>query len=203
MLSVLKNEWKETLLILGFYLLVAASSIVNLGVLGQVGFIVMLAVSSIYSPRTASIVLLAFFYLPVGGLHIPNIFIVATIVVAVLNFRYIRKNFGNKITMWILKLYSGFFLFRLLSIVSVDNMPKYWQYILVSFSVLVHIVVFSCLINEKKDINESTPKSSTKVSFSCLIGSLSRVVRLNGNETKFFVSNGKALYTNSYELLYS
>lgn len=153
MLSVLKNEWKETLLILGFYLLVAASSIVNLGVLGQVGFIVMLAVSSIYSPRTASIVLLAFFYLPVGGLHIPNIFIVATIVVAVLNFRYIRKNFGNKITMWILKLYSGFFLFRLLSIVSVDNMPKYWQYILVSFSVLVHIVVFSCLINEKKDIN--------------------------------------------------
>lgn len=153
MISVLKNEWKETLLILGFYLLVAASSIVNLGVLGQVGFIVMLAVSSLYSPRTAAIVLLAFFYLPVGGLHIPNIFIVATIFVAVLNFRSIRKNFENKITIWILKLYSGFFLFRLLSIVSVDNLPKYWQYILVSFSVLVHIIVFSCLINGKKDIN--------------------------------------------------
>lgn len=153
MISVLKNEWKETLLILGFYLLVAASSIVNLGVLGQVGFIVMLAVSSLYSPRTAAIVLLAFFYLPVGGLHIPNIFIVATIFVAVLNFRSIRKNFENKITIWILKLYSGFFLFRLLSIVSVDNLPKYWQYILVSFSVLVHIIIFSCLINGKKDIN--------------------------------------------------
>lgn len=153
MISVLKNEWKETLLILGFYLLVAASSIVNLGVLGQVGFIVMLAVSSLYSPRTAAIVLLAFFYLPVGGLHIPNIFIVATIFVAVLNFRSIRKNFENKITIWILKLYSGFFLFRMLSIVSVDNLPKYWQYILVSFSVLVHIIVFSCLINGKKDIN--------------------------------------------------
>lgn len=153
MISVLKNEWKETLLILGFYLLVAASSIVNLGVLGQVGFIVMLAVSSLYSPRTAAIVLLAFFYLPVGGLHIPNIFIVATIFVAVLNFRSIRKNFENKITIWILKLYSCFFLFRLLSIVSVDNLPKYWQYILVSFSVLVHIIVFSCLINGKKDIN--------------------------------------------------
>lgn len=153
MISVLKNEWKETLLILGFYLLVAASSIVNLGVLGQVGFIVMLAVSSLYSPRTAAIVLLAFFYLPVGGLHIPNIFIVATIFVAVLNFRSIRKNFENKMTIWILKLYSGFFLFRLLSIVSVDNLPKYWQYILVSFSVLVHIIVFSCLINGKKDIN--------------------------------------------------
>lgn len=153
MISVLKNEWKETLLILGFYLLVAASSIVNLGVLGQVGFIVMLAVSSLYSPRTAAIVLLAFFYLPVGGLHIPNIFIVATIFVAVLNFRSIRKNFENKITIWILKLYSGFFLFRMLSIVSVDNLPKYWQYILVSFSVLVHIIVFSCLINGKKNIN--------------------------------------------------
>ena len=153
MISVLKNEWKETLLILGFYLLVAASSIVNLGVLGQVGFIVMLAVSSLYSPRTAAIVLLAFFYLPGGGLHIPNIFIVATIFVAVLNFRSIRKNFENKMTIWILKLYSGFFLFRLLSIVSVDNLPKYWQYILVSFSVLVHIIVFSCLINGKKDIN--------------------------------------------------
>lgn len=153
MISVLKNEWKETLLILGFYLLVAASSIVNLGVLGQVGFIVMLAVSSLYSPRTAAIVLLAFFYLPVGGLHIPNIFIVATIFVAVLNFRSIRKNFENKMTIWILKLYSGFFLFRLLSIVSVDNLPKYWQYILVSFSVLVHIIIFSCLINGKKDIN--------------------------------------------------
>lgn len=153
MLFFLRKKWKEALLILCFYLLVAASSIVNLGVLGQVGFILMLIASSLYSPRTAAIVLLAFFYLPLDGIHIPNVFIIATIVVVMFNLRYIKRNFGNKITAWILKLYSCFFLFRLLSIVSADNMPKYWQYILVSFSVLVHIAVFSCLIREKKDIN--------------------------------------------------
>lgn len=149
---LLKTFGKEALLILCFYLLVAASSIVSLGVLGQIAFFIMLVICSNHSPRTAATVLLSFFYLPVAGLHIPNIFIVATFVVAMFNLRYIKRNYGDKITAWILKLYIGFFLFRLLSIVNAYNMPMFWQYILVSFSVLIHVIVFSCLIKEEKDI---------------------------------------------------
>lgn len=143
---------KESFLILCFYFLVSLSSIVDLGAFAPVCFLLLLVLCARKSTRTGAIVLLSMFYLPVAGLRIPNVFIFSTFIVALVNFHYVKHAFSNVITKWILGLYSLFLFIRFISIINVINLSYYWNYILISFSVFVHIVVFSCLIRRNNDV---------------------------------------------------
>lgn len=146
------NINKELIFIILFYGYVALSSLIDLGPLAAPGFIILLVACTISSPRMGFVALLAMFYLPMGGIKIPNIFIIATVVVGAINFLKNNKSLGFRLNREIVLLYSLFLLFRFISIVFVDNMDAFKSYFFVSFAVLIHIVVCSMLIKNREDI---------------------------------------------------
>lgn len=143
---------KEVILIVSLYCFVALTSIFNLGIIAPVGFIFLLTICAFTSPRTGFLALIVMFYLPMGGVRIPAVFIISTVIVGVVN---ILKNRGvnwyvaNKS---IIILYFIFLLLRLVSITFVGNQAAFKSYFMVSASVLIHIIVISFLVKSKEDI---------------------------------------------------
>lgn len=142
----------EIVFIILFYSLVALSSIINLGLVATIGSLFLITACSYISPRTGLAVLLSFFYLPTYQLGLPAPFIIATLVVAMVNYKYILKKSGFQINSRLIVLYVIFLLFRFVSILFVNNLDVFWSYFSTSFSVLIHLLVFSNLVNKKEDI---------------------------------------------------
>lgn len=143
---------KEVVLIVLFYCFVALTSIRDLGGWAAPGFLVLLTVCAIKSPRVGFLALISMFYLPMAGVKLPMVFIIATIVVGVINFAKTKGKGWYVINKDLITLYSLFLALRFVSIIFVNNKDNFQSYFFVSFSVLIHIIVISFLIKDKKDI---------------------------------------------------
>lgn len=148
----IKYDKMEVILILSYYCFVALSSIRDLGVLAAPGFILLLIGCALKSPRTGFLALIAMFYLPMGGVKLPVVFIIATAIVGFINILKQKGKEWYLINRKIILLYSAFLILRFVSIVFVDNTDYFQRYFFVSFSVLIHIIVLSFLIKDRNDI---------------------------------------------------
>lgn len=146
------NDNKETILVVLLYCFVAVSSLINLGFIAAPSFFVLLLACSLHKPRTGFVALVAIFYLPMAGLHIPNVFIIATIIVGVVNVFKIKGKNWLRINKDIVILYSLFLFFRFISVVFVPNINAFWNHFFISFTVLVHILIITFLIRDEGDV---------------------------------------------------
>lgn len=144
---------KETILLVTFYLFVSLTSIINIGFISVVGFLLLILACSWYKPRTGLLALLAMFYLPVYGLGVPYAFIMASAIALLCNIRrYGNCRFYYKINKSIIKLYIIFLLLRGVSILFVENTSAFGSYFFVSFSVLIQLLFVPVLISSKEDV---------------------------------------------------
>lgn len=143
---------KEVILIVLFYGFVALSSIINLGFLAAPGFLALLLSCALLSPRCGFLALVAMFYLPMGGVKLPMVFIIATAIVGFFNILKVKTKDWYIVNKNIIILYLWFLLFRFISILFVENKDAFSSYFFVSFSVFVHILVISFLIKDRDDI---------------------------------------------------
>lgn len=143
---------KEIIFIILFYSFVSLSSIMNLGLLTPVVSLLLISTCSYLNPRTGLVVLLSFFYLPTYQLGIPAPFIVATLIVALFNFKTITRKLGYTINKQLIVLYCVFLFLRFVSVGFVNNTETFWSYFFTSLSVLIHLLIISNLIKQKEDV---------------------------------------------------
>lgn len=148
----IKYDNTEIILILSYYCFVALSSIRDLGALATPGFLFLLVGCAVKSPRTGFLALISMFYLPMAGVKLPAVFIIATATVGLINILKQKGKNWYLINRKTILLYSGFIALRFVSIVFVDNADYFQRYFFVSFSVLIHIIVISFLIKDREDI---------------------------------------------------
>lgn len=141
----------ETLLLLFLYGWVSLASIINLGSIAPVVFLVLMMLCALYKPRTGLIALISMFYLPIFGLGLPSTFVIASAVVFLFNFRKINRQ-NYRIVKSLIKLYFAFLLLRSVSFFFVENINAFQSYLFVSFSVLIHLLVIPALIKKTDDI---------------------------------------------------
>ena len=151
--NILKVDFKETILIVSLYCFVAITSIINLGIIAGPVFLFLFLLCSLYKPRTGLIALLSMFYLPTGGINIPYIFVISTAIVALMNLGAFTKIRGYRINGTLIVLYSVFLVLRFVSVTFVEDFELFYSYFFVSFTVLIHLIVISSLVENKEDID--------------------------------------------------
>lgn len=180
----------ESILIIAFYCFIALSSINNIGVYSVVGFLLLVAACSFLKPRTGFIILLSIFYLPTYQLGLPIPFIIATMLVALINLKSILKGVGYRVNKTLIVLYCLFLVFRFISVIYVDNTDAFWTYFFTSFSVFIHILIISVLINDEEDVFYILRMWGVIGAFASVLGYLHFVLQDSVYLRQIFVASG-------------
>ena len=141
----------ESTLLLSLYVFVAITSIVNIGVIAPLGFIILFFLCVAQKPRTGLIASIMLFYLPKLGIHLSSPITVSLVIIMGWNIKLIVNSTGfNKYKKLIL-LFSIFILLRFLSVAYIKDMDLFLYYFFFSTSTLLHIIVMCKLITKEED----------------------------------------------------
>ena len=144
---------KESWYLLVYALLLIVSSIVNLGYLAVVGYLVLSFLILRSGSYMGIIYLIMMYYLPAQGLNIPRVFLVSSVLVTLFNFHYVFSTAGYKKMKEFVILFIIFTLLMILSGTHIVDGKTFDFYLFFLVYSIIHIVLCNNLVQKEEDVD--------------------------------------------------
>lgn len=143
----------EYILLSILFLWIALCSFFNFGILAGIVYLFFVIIISRYSSRASFGLLFCLLYLSLQSLNIPNGYVIATMIITIMNFNKVFSIKNSEIFRKIVVIYFFYILFRFCTILIARDTDLFFSYIINDLIVFINVYIAINLISSIDDIN--------------------------------------------------